>query len=188
MKKLKIGPRLILSFLIVSFLALLSGVVGIVNPLKIMMSHLKQVGETGNLNFSEEEKARTAAEAKHMDDEPKLDVGKLAIWRLQTRNNFGGVWLSDYLPNRLGLDTEAPAPKEKQKPQAPLLDADGNIYNLLGIAARTLKRNGMAEEAKEMQNRVTSSHSYDEALAVIFEYVEPVGQDEMQGGGMEMRM
>jgi hypothetical protein len=86
------------------------------------------------------------------------------------------------------MDTEAPAPEEKQKPQAPLLGADGNVFNLLGIAARTLKRNGMAEEAKEMQNRVTSSHSYAEALCIIFEYVEPVSQDEMQGGGMEMRM
>jgi hypothetical protein len=39
-----------------------------------------------------------------------------------------------------------------------------------------------------MQTRVTSSHSYDEALAIIMDYVEPVGKEEMQGGGMEMRM
>lgn len=32
----------------------------------------------------------------------KLDVGKLAIWRLSTHDNFGGTWLSDYVPNRLG--------------------------------------------------------------------------------------
>jgi methyl-accepting chemotaxis protein len=37
-------------------------------PISLMMSHLKQVGETGNLNFSEEDKARTAAEAKHKDE------------------------------------------------------------------------------------------------------------------------
>ncbi|MDR0964586.1 MAG: hypothetical protein LBM60_08220 [Clostridium sp.] len=46
----------------------------------------------------------------------------------------------------------------------------------------------MAEEAKEMQARTTANHSYDETLAVIMDYVEPVGQDEMQGSGMEMRM
>ena len=30
----------------------------------------------------------------------KLDVGKLAMWRLQTHNNFGGTWLSDYSSNK----------------------------------------------------------------------------------------
>lgn len=37
----------------------------------------------------------------HMDG-VDLDVGRLAIWRLATRETFGGAWLSDYVPNRLG--------------------------------------------------------------------------------------
>lgn len=36
------------------------------------------------------------------DNDVKLDVGKLAIWRLRTHENFGGTWLSDYVNNRLG--------------------------------------------------------------------------------------
>ena len=36
------------------------------------------------------------------DDNVKLAVGKLAMWRLQTHEQFGGTWLSDYVPNRLG--------------------------------------------------------------------------------------
>lgn len=32
----------------------------------------------------------------------KLDLGKFAIWRLKTHGTFGGTWLSDYVPNRLG--------------------------------------------------------------------------------------
>ena len=32
----------------------------------------------------------------------KIDVSKLAMWRLLTRDTFGGTWLSDYVPNRLG--------------------------------------------------------------------------------------
>ena len=28
-----------------------------------------------------------------------LDAGKLAAWRLSTRENFGSMWLSDYLDN-----------------------------------------------------------------------------------------
>lgn len=35
-------------------------------------------------------------------DDVKLDVGKLAMWRLGTHSNFGGTWLSDYVNNRLG--------------------------------------------------------------------------------------
>lgn len=35
-------------------------------------------------------------------DGVKLDVGKLALWRLRTHATFGGTWLSDYVPNRLG--------------------------------------------------------------------------------------
>ena len=32
----------------------------------------------------------------------KLDLGKLAIWRIKSHETFGGTWLSDYVPNRLG--------------------------------------------------------------------------------------
>lgn len=32
----------------------------------------------------------------------KLDMGRLAIWRLQTHQQFGGTWLSDFVANRLG--------------------------------------------------------------------------------------
>ena len=32
----------------------------------------------------------------------ELSMGKLAMWRLQTHGQFGGTWLSDYVPNRLG--------------------------------------------------------------------------------------
>lgn len=69
---------------------------------------------------------------------------------------------------------------EKEKPMCPINGANGNIFNILGIASVTLKRNGMADEAKEMFTRVTSSGSYEEALAIIMEYVEPCSEDEME--------
>lgn len=31
-----------------------------------------------------------------------LDIGKLAMWRLQSYTAFAGMWLSDYVGNRLG--------------------------------------------------------------------------------------
>jgi hypothetical protein len=39
-----------------------------------------------------------------------LDVGKLAMWRIATHGTFGGTWLSDYLPNKLGVNLDAPEP------------------------------------------------------------------------------
>ncbi len=38
----------------------------------------------------------------HFTDDVKLNIGKLAMWRLRTHETFGGTWLSDYVPNRLG--------------------------------------------------------------------------------------
>ena len=65
-----------------------------------------------------------------------------------------------------------------KKPKCPLIGQDGNVFNLIGIASKTLKRNGMYDEAKEMCSRITSSGSYDEALGIIDEYVEITSVDE----------
>jgi hypothetical protein len=58
------------------------------------------------------------------------------------------------------------------KPKCKLVGKNGNISNLMGIAARTLKKAGFKEEADEMVSRITKSQSYDEALRIIMEYVE----------------
>ena len=105
-------------------------------------------------------------------DSVKLDIGKLAMWRLRSHDTFGGVWLSDYLPNRLGV--EPSQPKAPAKPRCPMIGADGNVFNLMGIVAETLRQNGMSDAAKEMRQRVMTSGSYDAALAIMTDYVEPV--------------
>ena len=104
------------------------------------------------------------------------DIGKLALWRLDTVAEFGGTWLSDYVDNRLGgfLSTEP------EKPDCPLIGQDGNIFNLVGIAARTLRQNDMPEQAKAMTERVFASSSYNEALCIIGEYVNITSAEEMQ--------
>jgi hypothetical protein len=58
------------------------------------------------------------------------------------------------------------------KPKCKLIGEDGNIFNLMGIASRTLKRAGLEEEAKEMVDRIFKSESYDRALQIIMDYVE----------------
>ena len=103
-------------------------------------------------------------------EDVKLDIGKLAIWRLQTHADFGGTWLSDFVPNRLGGFISESSP-EPEKPDCALIGQDGNVFNLVGIAARTLRRNDMADQAKEMSDRVFASGSYHEALNIIGEYV-----------------
>lgn len=108
-----------------------------------------------------------------------LNVGKLAMWRLATHENFSGKWLSDYLPNRLGVEMgEVTVQTEKEKPDCELIGQDGNVFNLMGIASRTLRRAGQSEEATEMCERIRDSGSYHDALNIIGEYVNITGPEE----------
>lgn len=114
-------------------------------------------------------------------EDVKLDMGKFAIWRLQTHEAFGGTWLSDYVPNRLGGFIK----ESVEKPDCALIGENGNIFNLAGIAAGTLREHGMKEQAEEMKERVCSSHSYGEALCIIGEYVNITSEDERDFADME---
>ena len=67
-------------------------------------------------------------------------------------------WNSDYF--RMDILHKIP---EQIKPECAII---------LGDASRLLKQNGQPEAAKEMFDRVTSSQSYEQALAIISEYVE----------------
>ncbi len=60
---------------------------------------------------------------------------------------------------------------KRNKPDCKLIGEDGNIFNLMARAAKTLRENDLCEEATEMRERITSSGSYDEALCIIGEYV-----------------
>ena len=122
-------------------------------------------------------------------DNVELNIGKLAMWRLQTHNTFAGTWRSDLGPNELGGFLSEEKAEEKVKPDCELIGQDGNIFNLLGIASRTLKRNGMSDEAKEMVERITNgSVNYYEALNIIGEYVNITGPSEDENCGFEQSM
>jgi two-component SAPR family response regulator len=71
--------------------------------------------------------------------------------------------------------------KGKPKPQVQLVGQDGNVFNLLGICTRALKKAGQYEEAQELRNRVLKCGSYDEALMTMLEYVEDNGEDPEDG-------
>jgi len=81
------------------------------------------------------------------------------------------------------------APNFNAKPDCPLIGTDGNIFNLMGIASRTLKDCGMYDEAAAMQNRITASSSYEDALKIIGEYVNFTSADgdpKLGSSGMKM--
>lgn len=58
------------------------------------------------------------------------------------------------------------------KPEVTLVGENGNIFNLVAISSKALKKAGMQAEAKKMQDEVFASGSYDAALVVIMKYVE----------------
>ena len=61
---------------------------------------------------------------------------------------------------------------ENCKPVCELTGEDGNIFSLVGIASKVLKKAGKPEQAQEMLGRVFASDSYDAALSIIGEYVD----------------
>ena len=117
----------------------------------------------------------------------ELDVGKLAAWRLAFYSTFGGTWLSDYVPNRLGgfIQEQKTAP-ERIKPDCPLIGEDGNIFRIMGIASETLRENGMQEQAEEMRSRIFQCQSYDSALSIIGDYVNITDKEQAEELSMEM--
>ncbi len=63
----------------------------------------------------------------------------------------------------------------------------------MGIASRTLRENGLGEQAKEMTNRIHSdAKSYDEVLSIIGEYVNITSVDDFddmdEDEGMDMEL
>lgn len=60
------------------------------------------------------------------------------------------------------------------KPQAKIVGANGNIFNILSIASCALNDK---QKSDEMLQRVTACESYDDALVIIMEYVDPIEDD-----------
>lgn len=62
----------------------------------------------------------------------------------------------------------------ENKPKAKLIGENGNIFNLMAIARKALKNEGLNEEADSMIHQVTRQKSYEDALMVIARYVDIV--------------
>jgi hypothetical protein len=58
------------------------------------------------------------------------------------------------------------------KPNCKLVGTDGNVFAIIGTVSRTLKRAGQPERATEFAQRAMAQKSYDDVLALCWEYVE----------------
>ena len=70
------------------------------------------------------------------------------------------------------MEIECPESLPPPKPVAPLLGAEGNVYNLLCITRRTLQNAGQQEQAEEMWQRALDSRNNFKAISIMGEYVE----------------
>lgn len=58
------------------------------------------------------------------------------------------------------------------KPVAKLVGQDGNVFNLIGICTKALKRAGLYDQAKEMQEKCFQAESYHHAISIMGEYCD----------------
>ena len=61
-----------------------------------------------------------------------------------------------------------------EKPTCKLIGENGNIFNLMIIASKTLREHKKYEQSEKLIQRIIGgeAQSYDEALQIIMEYVE----------------
>jgi len=58
------------------------------------------------------------------------------------------------------------------KPRCKLSGTDGNVFAVIGNVRDTLKRAGLKEQAENFSSKAFKQHSYQDVLALCFEYVD----------------
>ena len=61
--------------------------------------------------------------------------------------------------------------EKNEKPKVKLIGQDGNVFNLIAICKKALCKNGLVVKAKEMEERIFKSKSYDDALSIMSDYL-----------------
>ena len=59
-----------------------------------------------------------------------------------------------------------------EKPKCKLIGEDGNVFSLISLASRALKKAGQKDQATEMEDKCFAAGSYHEAIGIISDYVE----------------
>ena len=60
----------------------------------------------------------------------------------------------------------------KKKPKCKLIGTNGNVFTLYGKVREALREAGLYKEREEFSSRLFKCESYDEALALMCEYVD----------------
>ena len=76
-------------------------------------------------------------------------------------------------PERM-KELEAMGVPEGVRPPVQLSGENGNAFNLVGVVMRALQREGLHDEAEELNRVYWSCESYEELLALLDEYVDVV--------------
>lgn len=125
---------------------------------------------SGQAVLSEQGKADILAGLKQYTDEMLANEENHEPWFIESANFM----------NELREQWHSIHEAETEKPDCALIGEDGNIFNLCGIAARTLRESGLDEQAEELQRRIFDGEcgDYSAALKVISEYVNITGPEE----------
>jgi len=59
------------------------------------------------------------------------------------------------------------------KPQLRMVGTDGNVFAIIGRVGQCLKQHGRQQQANEWCDRATHCSSYDEVLALMYEFIDP---------------
>lgn len=62
--------------------------------------------------------------------------------------------------------------KKELRPHCKLVGEDGNVYNVIAIVERALKKAGMHDKAKEWGELVVQCEDYDDVLRLTFSFVD----------------
>lgn len=117
-----------------------------------------------------------------------VDEGRLSVSLWDFNDYF--IYNEEEFQQYLNPAQKNTVSAERKKPDCELIGQNGNIFYLMGIASRTLRKHGMAEEATEMCTRIRASDSYNSALCIIDEYVNITGpsEDMSDDEGMGMHL
>jgi len=62
--------------------------------------------------------------------------------------------------------------KTINKPVCKLIGEDGNVFNIIGLVSKCLKRSGLRDESNEFIRKAFACQSYDEVLQLAMTYAE----------------
>lgn len=155
---------------------------------EVLKTDYRAYRDTENIGRSVQNIFKNLEEVKTAIDNHENDQTLAGIYRRTASNVFilklqirRELVRNMEMNKKLGIE-------ESLRPYAKMIGEDGNVFNLIGICSKVLKKAGYSEKSEEMFERVTSCRSYDEALTIMSEYVNPVGDEQMYDENYDMKM